>query len=80
MAIMKTVSVTDFKAHCLEMLNEVSQTGEPVLLTKHGKPTAMVVPPLTAPPTKFELGRFRDSAKIVGDIVSPLSEPWEALD
>lgn len=80
MVIMKTVSVTDFKAHCLEMLNEVSQTGQPVLLTKQGKPTAMVVPPPTAPLTKFELGRFRDSAKIVGDLISPSSEPWEALD
>lgn len=79
MVIMKTVSVTEFKAHCLELLNDVARTGEPVILTKHGRPTAMVVPPPAESGKKWRLGFFRDSAKVTGDIVAPVDEPWEAL-
>lgn len=79
MVIMKTISVTEFKAHCLELVNEVARTGEPVILTKHGKPTAMVVPSPTEPGKKWTPGQHRESARIVGDIIAPLDEPWEAL-
>lgn len=72
------MSVTEFKAHCLELLNDVAKTGEPLLLTKRGKPTALV----SAPPAKegqaLILGKFRDQAKIVGDLLAPYDEPWEA--
>lgn len=76
---MKTVSVTQFKAHCLEMVNAVAETGQPVVLTKRGKPTAMVVQPPSNGGKKWNPGLHRDTAKIVGDIIEPLSEPWEAL-
>ena len=76
---MKSVSVTVFKAHCLEMVNQVALSGQPVILTKRGKPTAMVVPPPADKGPKWVAGKFKDSAKIVGDIVAPLDEPWEAL-
>ena len=79
MTIMKSVSVTEFKAHCLELVNEVSRTGESVVLTKRGKPTAMVVPPPVQEGQKWIPGQFKDTAKIVGDIVAPLDEPCEAL-
>jgi len=35
---MKLLAVTEFKAHCLELLEEVSRTGEGLILTKDGKP------------------------------------------
>jgi prevent-host-death family protein len=76
---MKTVSVTEFKAHCLELVNEVSRTGESVVLTKRGKPTAMVVPPPVQEAKRWILGQHKDTAKIVGDIIAPLDEPWEEL-
>lgn len=79
MTIMKTVSVTEFKAHCLELVSEVSLTGEAVILTKHGKPTAMLVPPPNETTKTWRPGLFRDSGTIVGDIIAPLDEPWEAL-
>jgi prevent-host-death family protein len=76
---MKTVSVTEFKAHCLELLNEVGRTGEPLVLTKHGKPSAMVVPPPKTADKKWKLDQFRESATIVGDLITPMDEPWEVL-
>jgi len=79
MVIMKTLSVSEFKAHCLELVNEVARTGEPVVLTKHGKPTAMVVSPPRSNDRVWAPGKFRQSAVIEGDIIEPLDEPWEAL-
>lgn len=75
---MKTVSVTQFKAHCLEMISEVEKSGDSVLLTKRGKPTALLGP---APQERkgWVLGQFRETNKILGNLVEPFDEPWEAL-
>ncbi|MGH9590777.1 MAG: type II toxin-antitoxin system Phd/YefM family antitoxin [Terracidiphilus sp.] len=35
----------EFKAKCLAIIDEVTATGEPVLVTKRGKPAAKLVPP-----------------------------------
>ena len=41
---MKTVPAGEFKAKCLRLMEEVSQTGEPLLITKRGKPLVKVEP------------------------------------
>jgi prevent-host-death family protein len=40
---MKAIAVTEFKAKCLHLLDEVQQTGEDILVLKRGKPVARVV-------------------------------------
>ena len=52
-AAMRTVPAGVFKAKCLALLEEVNATGEPVLVTKRGKPVACVVVPA---PEKKEKG------------------------
>jgi prevent-host-death family protein len=42
--VMKQVTATTFKAKCLALLDDVEETGEPLVVTKHGKPVARVVP------------------------------------
>jgi prevent-host-death family protein len=42
---MKEITATRFKAHCLRLLDEVAATGEPLTITKHGRPVARVEPP-----------------------------------
>jgi prevent-host-death family protein len=39
-----TVSKSEFKAKMLEYFRKLEETGEPVLVTSHGKPVARVVP------------------------------------
>ncbi len=39
-----TVSAGDFKARCLKLMDEVALTRRPLLITKHGRPVARVVP------------------------------------
>ncbi len=77
---MKQVNVTEFKSHCLQLLEEARRTGEPIEVIKRGKPLATVIP---APSTAtYRPGMFRDSVKIVGDILvdgSNLGIEWDAM-
>ncbi len=38
------VMASEFKAHCLALLDEVAISKVPVVVTKHGRPVARVVP------------------------------------
>ena len=40
---MKTELVTTLKRHATRLLSELRDTGEPVLITEHGKPSAYLV-------------------------------------
>ena len=42
----KEITASQFKARCLRLLDEVAETGETLVVTKHGHPVARVVPPL----------------------------------
>jgi prevent-host-death family protein len=66
----------EFKAQCLAVMDAVLKSGEPVLITKHGKPVAKLVP---ADPQSDEIfGYMAGKVRIVGDIVSPVTplEDW----
>lgn len=39
----RTITATRFKAECLGILDAVAATGEPVVVTKRGRPVARVV-------------------------------------
>lgn len=74
------VTISKFKATCLELLRAVQKTGEPLIVTRLGKPIAQVLPP---PPEPESRGKLFGSApgKITGDILSPASDEseWEVL-
>jgi prevent-host-death family protein len=72
---MKTISVSEFRAHCLDIVDEVHSTRGPVLITKRGKPFLQLMPAGRAP--KF-IGRLKGRFEIIGDIVSPITplEDW----
>jgi prevent-host-death family protein len=76
---MQTVKASEFKARCLALMDEVARTGEPVLITKKGKPIAELRP-LSSLRRKTPLGAHKGLVEIRGDIVSPLDEPWEVLE
>jgi prevent-host-death family protein len=74
---MKRMAAGKFKAECLAVMDQVSQTGEAVLITKHGKPVAKLVAPDN--PADDVFGFMAGKVKIVGDIVGPVTplEDWE---
>jgi prevent-host-death family protein len=68
---MKLMRASTFKARCLAVMDEVQATGEPVIVTKRGKPVVKVVP---AEPEKSDIfGFMADKFDIVGDIESPVA-------
>ena len=66
-----------FKAECLKLMDEVARTGQPIVITKHGKPVARLVPIPAQPESLF--GYMKDTFKIEGDVVAPVREAWSAL-
>jgi len=77
---MKKVSVSEFKATCLELLRSVEETGEAILVTKHGRPVAEVRAPRKQR-SRSAFGCMKDRMEILGDITSPAvpAEEWEVL-
>jgi prevent-host-death family protein len=76
---MRKMAAGVFKAHCLSVMDEVSATGETVLITKHGKPVAKLIPADKAADEIY--GFLSGKGTVVGDIVSPAisDEEWGKL-
>ncbi|MDF5728678.1 MAG: type II toxin-antitoxin system prevent-host-death family antitoxin [Rhizonema sp. PD38] len=58
-------------------MDQVQQSREEIVITKHGKPVAKLVP-IEESPTQSIFGYLRGTVEVVGDIVSPIEEDWEA--
>ena len=71
----RTVKASEFKAKCLQLMDEVAESGEAIVITKFGKPVAKLTPHREKPKTLFGIDRGR--IEILGDITSPLYEDWE---
>ncbi|HEY7838178.1 MAG TPA: type II toxin-antitoxin system prevent-host-death family antitoxin [Terriglobales bacterium] len=78
---MEQIAISKFKATCLAVLENVRRSGEPVLVTRFGKPVAEIVPPRSAEIPRRQLGRMAGTGRIIGDIISPAADEadWEAL-
>jgi prevent-host-death family protein len=79
MASWEEVSISQFKAKCLGLLEQVRKTRRPLRVTKFGKPIADIVPTSAVQDRASWIGSMKDSFEIVGDIVSPANdrEEWE---
>jgi prevent-host-death family protein len=77
---MKTMAISEFKAHALQVLNEVAKSQESIVITKRGKPLAQVVPHRKAE-MKPTPGKLADAFVFEKDIITPLGEGvWEACE
>ena len=74
---MQKVKASEFKAKCLALMDEVARTGEPVLVTKNGKPIAELRP--HRPRSESAAGVWKDRLIVKGDIISPVGADWDAL-
>jgi len=70
---MKTIGVTKFKEQCLALLDKLSPEG--LVITKHGKPVARVLPYPQQP--REMIGALCDKITVRGDILST-GESWDA--
>ena len=66
----------EFKAKCLKVIDEVQRLRMQVIITKHGKPVAKLVP--LDEQTESFIGSMQGTMEIVGDIVAPIDVTWKA--
>lgn len=71
------ITATEFKATCLKVMDKVHEKHIEILITKHGKPIAMIVP---VPERESDeiYGCMANTATIQDDIISPIKTSWEA--
>ena len=72
----RTIKASEFKAKCLQLMDDVAESGEEIVITKRGKPVAKLAPWHDRRGAPW--GRYRDIIQIHGDIISPVDVEWEA--
>lgn len=75
-ALMKTVKASEFKAKCLRLMEEVARSGNPVVITKNGRPIAQLSPLVSRPASLC--GAHKGKIAIKGNVVDPIDETWDA--
>jgi prevent-host-death family protein len=70
------IAAGQFKAQCLQLMDRVGQTHEEIVITKHGRPVAKLVPVEEQHSSSF-IGYMKGSVVVSGDIVAPVEEDWE---
>jgi prevent-host-death family protein len=75
---MKTMGISQFKAHALKILDQVAKTHEEILITKRGKPLAQIIPCQNKDKNPVP-GKLADAFIFEKDIITPLGEEmWES--
>jgi antitoxin (DNA-binding transcriptional repressor) of toxin-antitoxin stability system len=77
-----SIGVTAFKSRCLGLIDEVVEgKTDRIILLKHNKPVAAIVPINKDDDDPFELwGAMRDTMTILPgvDLTAPMDEEWDA--
>ena len=75
----KKMAAGSFKTNCLAVMDEVQAKHETVIITKHGKPVAKLVPVNTETDEIYNF--LAGKGRIVGDVVAPAisSKEWGEL-
>lgn len=75
---MQTMGISHFKTHALKILDQVAKKQEIIVITKHGKPLAQIIPYQNSI-SNHTPGKLADALVFENDIVSPLGEEmWDA--
>ena len=66
----------EFKAHCLQVMEDVRRTKRSVIITKRNVPIAELVPLSSKRPSLY--GCMKGSVEFLGDVIRPIDETWNA--
>ena len=66
------IKASEFKANCLQLMDEVEATGREIIIMKRGNPVAKLTP--YQHPQKAPWGAGKGQIQILGDIISPIDE------
>ncbi len=69
------IPAAQFKARCLELMDRVAERRQELIITKHGRPVAKLVPVEQEAVPVF--GYMKNAVVSYGDLISPVEETWE---
>lgn len=73
----RLLSASEFKAKCLACLSEIEQSGEPITITRRGRPVA-VLGPAKRTSMKSPRNSWARKGRILADILNKdMSALWE---
>jgi prevent-host-death family protein len=76
--VTKIVSASEFKAKCLQLIDQMQKDGQPVTVTKRGKVVAELKPKRDDVGSGHIFGCLKNTATIHGDLDQPIDADWEA--
>ena len=71
----KEITISFFKARCLEIVNKLKDNNDSVIITKRNKPIAKIES-IQDPSKKSIFALLKNKAEIKGDIVESINENW----
>lgn len=72
---MKSISAAEFKTTCLHVIERMCEDREPVTITEHGRPLAVLSPVAPAEKTGSIIGAMRGSVLRYDDPFRPATDP-----
>ena len=73
----KTISADALQANCLRIINEMGEDGEPVTITDHGQPVAVLSPVKPEREGRSILGAMKGTVRAYDDPFRPAADPSE---
>ncbi|MDF1653869.1 MAG: type II toxin-antitoxin system Phd/YefM family antitoxin [Coxiellaceae bacterium] len=73
----RTIPAGEFKAKCLQLMNQVDEQHIELVITKRGVPIAKLVP-VTEDHKHDSYGCLANTVQIHDDITQPIDEKWDA--
>lgn len=74
---MRTMAISKFKTYALRIIEEIAQNNESIVITKHGKPLAKVIP-YRGEEKDVKMGQLSDTILFEKDIITPFGEDlWD---
>ncbi len=71
------IAISEFKAHCLEIVSSIEVSKKTIVITRRNKPVAKLIP-FKKPTKKTLFGSMRHRASIKSDLLKPLDVKWDA--
>lgn len=77
---MKVMTITDFKTHAFQIINNISKEHEGIIITKSDKPLVKIIPFCSEEKSNVS-GKLKDMLINIDDIETPLGvEMWENVE
>ena len=71
------IKASGFTVTCLRSVDDVAERGEPLVITKDGRPVARLGPVVARPRALF--GSHEGEIEILSDIIAAVDVGWEAM-